>query len=420
MGFLSASEKQTLALIGDTFIPALEAEAGDDPRLFEVVASDFELVDLLEDALERTASDSLRFQLRLFLRLLENGLFNGIVTGHWRPFSALSLRARTDLLYKWATSRLEIRRTAFQGFKRLTLGLFYMIPEKNPTWPALKYDGPPAPKKDTPRPIVPLGIDTATTLDSDVLIIGSGAGGGVVAGELSAAGFDVIIAEKGGYYAEQDFHGEEMASNDEMFENHGVLTTADTAMQVLAGSTLGGGTTINWAASFRPPDAVLDEWEHDYGFSGATSVYFQRSLDAVTQRIHVNSEESVVNPNNLALTRGCERLGYAVGVIPRNVKGCEECGFCGYGCPYAAKQSTLKTYLVDAFEQGARILVRAQVNRILHQNGVVTGAMMTVQGHGEKRHEVGVRARIVVVAAGAIHTPALLRRSGLRNAILSR
>jgi choline dehydrogenase-like flavoprotein len=252
-------------------------------------------------------------------------------------------------------------------------------------------------------------------LETDVLIIGSGAGGGVVAGELTEAGLDVIVVEKGGYYADGDFHGRERASTEQLFEKYGALTTADLSMVILAGSLLGGGTTINWAASFRTPPEVLREWEDEYGFSGAQGVDFQNSLDAVSRRINVNTEASGETALNGALARGCKALGYQVGVIPRNVKGCEECGFCNFGCPFGAKQGTLKTYLQDAHDRGARILVNAHVARILHRHGIVTGAAVSVRDSDGQTHPVTIKAKIVVAAGGSIQTPALLLRSGLGN-----
>src|SRR5262249_16052745 len=142
------------------------------------------------------------------------------------------------------------------------------------------------------RPIHPLMITQPEMLDADVLVIGSGAGGGVVAGELTEAGLDVIVVEKGGYYADSDFQGRELAATEHMFGKYGALTTSDLSMVILAGSLLGGGTTINWAASFRTPPEVLREWEVEYGFSGAAGPAFQKSLNAVEKRINVNSETS--------------------------------------------------------------------------------------------------------------------------------
>ncbi len=418
MPFLTPDEKRTLAAVCDTLIPSLAPEAGDDPQLFTLNARTFNLVDQLEAGFEQVTEAAQRAQLKLVLQALEVGAVNGIGAGAWRGFSDLSPDEQTRVLRAWGNSPLPAARQLFQSIKRLGLFLFYsMMPEDqpNPAWAVFGYGGQPVPPQEAPRPIKPLAIREATTLYTDALIIGSGAGGGVVAGELTAEGLDVIVVEKGGYYAEADFHGQELSSTQTLFEKQGAMTTSDLSMIVLAGSTLGGGTTINWTASLRTPDNVLQEWETQYGFSGAAGAAFQHSLDAVMARLNVNSDESKLNTNNAMLLKGCEKLGYDVSVIPRNVKGCEECGFCNFGCSFGAKQGTLKTYLQDAHERGGRILVRARVERVLHQRGRATGALLTVQDSDGGVHEVIVRARAVIVSAGAIHTPALLLRSGLGN-----
>src|SRR5690606_35913724 len=109
----------------------------------------------------------------------------------------------------------------------------------NPTWTTYSYENPPGKAADIPRTILPYAVDADSTLYTDVLVVGSGAGGGVVAGELSAAGLDVIVVEKGGYYAEADFHGRELESNRQLYEQRGVLTTTDLGITLLAGSALG-------------------------------------------------------------------------------------------------------------------------------------------------------------------------------------
>lgn len=419
MSFLTATERRTLALICQTLLPSLEPEADDHPDLFRCSASDLDLATHLEAALELAATEQMQRQLRLFLRSIESGLFNRLSCGQTDSFSRLSPQERETLLRAWATSDLPMARKTFQSLKQLAMFLFYsLMPDgqPNPTWTAFHY-APPTPQTDsTERAIRPLHINTAATLHADALVIGSGAGGGVVAGELAAAGFDVIVAEKGGYHAEADFNGRELDSTERMFEKRGSVMTADLAMLILAGSTLGGGTTINWAASFRPPDSLLHEWERDYGFTGAAGAEFARSVEAVMQRLNVCETHSEANPQNCALQQGCEALGYKMAVIPRNVKNCAECGFCNFGCADGAKQSTLKTYLQDAHERGARILVNAHVERILIEQGQAVGALLTVHDENGQAHRVTIRAKLVVAAAGSIHTPALLLRSGLTNA----
>ncbi len=415
---LSAAEKATLAQICDTFVPSLPPTNADDPRLFRIAAADLNVVDTFEQVIFQVTSEEQQRLFRYFLRAVESAAINRVIAGQPRPFSQLALDERMLLLHTWANSRVPLARQAFQSVKRLSLALFYAtMPagQPNPTWPLMQYADPPGAASDTPRPIKPLTLTEPTTLYADVLIIGSGAGGGVVAGELSAAGHDVLVVEKGDYYAEADFHGREYSSSEQMYERRALLTTHDLSINVLAGSVLGGGTTINWTTSLRPAEYVLNEWRTQYGFSGAASREFQESLDAVSARIHVTTEESAPNALNSRLEVGCRALGYQVEVLPRNVRSCEDCGFCGYGCPFGAKQSTLKTYLQDAHDRGARILVNAHVDRITVEHGRATGATIAVK-NGDTVHHVQVKAGAVVVAAGSLHTPALLLRSGLGNA----
>jgi len=420
MIFLSPQQKQTLTLLADTLAPQLPPpDAPHNAALFSTNAVDLGIPDALEEALALVTDEQAKRELKQFFALLENPLVNWIIAGKWGAFSAQDLAGRTVILRGWGNSRWGVARRAFQGIKRMTLFLFYAyMPDEqpNPTWEAFHFSHPPAPSHTAPKPIQPLAITQDTNLSTEILIIGSGAGGGVVAGELATAGHEVMVLEKGGYYAEADFHGRELESNRALFENYAALTTADTSMSVLAGSTLGGGTTINWMASFRTPQDVLQEWETAYGFTGAAGADFQASLDSVARRINVNTDSSTPNAQNAHLERGAQALGYAdVGVIARNVNGCGECGFCNFGCASGAKQGTLKTYLQDAHEHGAKIIVRAYAERITHQNGRVTGAIATVEDANGAKHRLSISARVVVVAAGAIHTPALLRRSGLSN-----
>ncbi len=416
MPFLNNRQKHTLSRLADTLIPALEAQDGEDERLFGIRASDLNIGELAEVKLEAIADAAKLREIRLFLNLLEIPWVNLLLTGQWGVFSAMKLDRRTAVLRSWGNSRLAVRRRAFQNLKRVLIFLFYAtMPDNkpNPTWPVFAYNAPPSAPVDRLRSIQPLTITEDTVLETAVLIIGSGAGGGVVAGELSAAGLDVLLVEKGGYFAEPDYTGQEIAGYNNLYEKEGALTTADLSMSVLAGSALGGGTAVNWLTSLMPPDVVLAEWEA-LGFAAATSAEFQNSLAAVSTRIGINTQESAPNRQNELLAQGAQALGYQVDVIPRNVRGCVDCTFCNYGCVYGAKQSTLKTYLQDTFDRGGRIIVNAHADRILHYDGRASGAVLTITQNGQQ-HGLTVQANVVVVAAGAIHTPALLRRSGLHN-----
>src|SRR5690606_2461610 len=175
---LTAREKHTLALILDTLIPSLPAETEDHAPLFRLNASDLHIPDQFEQAIYQVCDDAAIRDLRFFLRGIENGLLNRVLTGQRQPFSDLSAEDRTALLLAWGNSDRAPMRRAFQAVKRLGLALFYAAmpaDQPNPTWAAIGYSGPPGAGETAPQ-IKPLEIAAPTTLYTDVLVIGSGAG----------------------------------------------------------------------------------------------------------------------------------------------------------------------------------------------------------------------------------------------------
>jgi choline dehydrogenase-like flavoprotein len=187
------------------------------------------------------------------------------------------------------------------------------------------------------------------------------------------------------------------------------LTTDDGGVGLLAGACLGGTTLINYTTSFRTPDSVRAEWGSPF-----ESEDYTRALDAVCDRLGVGTDENQPSARDEIMGRGLRALGWHVDAMPRNVRGCDQgrvCGYCGFGCPLGAKQSTLVTWLEDAQRDGARILVETRARRILIDQGNAAG-VEAVTASGEA---VTVRARAVVVACGALQTPGLLGRSRLGN-----
>jgi choline dehydrogenase-like flavoprotein len=256
-----------------------------------------------------------------------------------------------------------------------------------------------------------LAITGDTELDCDVVVVGSGAGGGTAAGVLASAGLDVVVVEAGGYFSEEDFDGAELMGYARMYLNGGGVATDDQSIGLLAGSCLGGGTVVNYTWSFRPPDFVRDDWKQRFGLSDWAGPDFDSSLDAVWDRIGISSESSIPSARDHAMRAGLEELGWDSQVMQRNCKGCEEevCRLCHYGCQIGAKQSTMKTWLQDASDNGARIVVNCPVDRVLVSDGAARGVEATTFDG----HRVTVRSRAVALAAGALHTPAIMVRSGL-------
>jgi long-chain-alcohol oxidase len=381
-----------------------------------------QLGDRLADAIGRLPRPADRAELERLLGMLESRTVNLALAGVPRPFSGMGPAQRERYLAGWSRSRLGLRRKAFQALKRLSTVLYYTATDaagKNPAWSELGYPGP-LPRQDPvpPRRLRPLEVTGDTTLACDVVVIGSGAGGGVIAAELAAAGKDVLVLEKGPYLAEADFTHLEGDALQRLYDAGGLLATDDLGLIILQGSCVGGGTVINYTTSFRTPDGVREEWARDHGLPHFTSREYSASLDAVARRLNVNTDEGRPSGRDQVLIRGLDRLEWDHGFLPRDTRGCpqdDECGFCGMGCRRAAKQSTLVTYLQDAADRGARIVAGCEVRRVTIEGRQAVGVEARVGPHALR-----VLARATVVAAGSIHSPALLLRSGVELPALGR
>lgn len=421
-GWLTSDEFHIVEAICDTFFPSLEPPAGSSDTLkayYQRRASDLNVAQLVAETLAQENAEA-QAEFHQLLGLLNSPVTGLLLAGSAKPFMALAQQQREKYLLAMANSPLAALRQGYQALKRLSGFIYFSVPNAegvNPNWTVLDYAAPTPPPANASQPIKPLTITKDTTLEADVVVIGSGAGGGVVAGELAQAGKSVIVLEKGGYNNEANFTLQEAQAMPELYLKRGTLTSKDLGVIVLAGSTLGGGTTVNWMTSFRTPADILEEWANLSGLQDLTGSRLQDSFTAVEQRIHVNSENSAHNKQNQLLVDGCSALGYHSETIRRNAVDCEQrCGTCGFGCRYGAKQSTMKTYLQDAYDQGARIIVHCNADKVLIEKGQTVGAQATVTNTlTGKTHTVTIHAKTVVVSAGAINSPALLLRSGVEN-----
>lgn len=427
-GWLTPDEFAILEAICDTLLPSLEPPAGSSEAVaayYQHSAHDLHLAQRIAETLGQQGS-AIQAEIRLFLSLFNAPPVSLLLAGSARPFIALPQAKREKYLLALSNSPVGPFRQGFQGLKRLAgLHYFSALDDQgvNPNWHVLDYRPPQPQVATTPPPITPLAITDDTTLEADVVVVGSGAGGGVVAGELARAGKRVIVLEKGGYNHEGNFTLREAQAMPELFLKRGALATKDLGVIMLAGSTLGGGTVVNWMTSFRTPDDVLEEWDRRSGLRDCfTGLELQESFAAVEQRISVNSDQSQHNRQNQILFDGATALGYHAGVVRRNVIGCEQrCGACTFGCSYGCSQSTMKTYLQDAYNQGASIIVHGRAERVLIKNGRASGvqANVTDPQTGRTCH-VTIHASAVIVAAGALYSPALLLRSGVENEHIGR
>jgi long-chain-alcohol oxidase len=372
------------------------------------------------------ASTYLRFlaprelgQVRLCLRLLEAPAAGLLLPGkpRWSCFSELSRAERGRVLGAITTCPVPLVRAAFEGFKRLAAVAYYAdAPEggPNPIWQQMGYPGPLVTGTHDTGTIRLFPIRSDITLDCDVVVVGSGPGGAVVAGELARRGWDVVVLEQGPDVADEDFDQREVATLQRLYLDGGLAATRDRGVTILAGSCLGGGSVVNFSTSFRTPEAVRREWAAMTGSPVFAAESFNAALDRVCERLGVNTRHNRPAPRDELLARGLSALRWHLDTMPRNVLGCtqdEVCGYCGLGCVRGAKQSMLKTYLRDASEHGARFVVKCTAERIAIGSEGATG----IRARTAEGCRVLVRARATVIAAGALHSPALLLRSGVRG-----
>lgn len=397
-----------MRLIADTFAPRTDTQ----PSASDVGAPEISL----ELAAANPRAAELR-QLKAILDLWDTRALGLALTGRPRRFSSLDQAERERVLLSLSDSSVATKRVLYASLKQAALLPYYMVGGR-PVWEPMGYPGPLGRRTDAPAaPYETSRATRPTTLDCDVVVVGSGSGGGTAAGVLAAAGLDVVVLEQGDHHDERHFDGGEETGFRSLYAL-APQATADGQIMLMAGRGLGGSSVVNYTTSFRTPDHVRREWA-GLGVPQFTSDEYDASLDAVCERLGVNTDHDKPGPRDQFLERGADALGWACSAMPRNVRGCDqgvECGRCGMGCRLGAKQSTDRTWLADAAEHGARLYTGITVDRVTVANGRATG----VTGVSAEGAPVTVRARAVVAAGGSIHTPALLQRSGLGNPNIGR
>lgn len=394
----STQHAAMLTAVCDTYVPAVAADDGEPATFFGRSASDLGIPgDVEVDAAGEAVLDAL----------------------YADGFLAASTAERTTMLRAHALSGPH--RHALAALRGTVLGAFYSVvgaDGRNPNWPDIGYPGPvsaPPSRVQAPKSIPTLDLDGEDArLEADVCVIGSGAGGSVIAAELQRRGRRVLVIESGDQHSEADFRQLESDVSG-LYLRGGPFAAQEQTISLLAGSTLGGGTVINSMVCLDPPEKVRRAWASS-GLRDIATPAFDAHLTAVRERLNVNTDHTVVAPAGKPMIEGLERLGHAWETVARNCSSRDDaqlCGYCNAGCQQGAKLSTVQTYLRDAAVDGARFLVRTTVQRIRVDGGRASGVDATMTRADGSTVRVTVTAPEVVVAAGGIETPALLLRSAL-------
>jgi len=261
---------------------------------------------------------------------------------------------------------------------------------------------------------------------ADYVVVGSGAAGATVGLGLSQAGADVLILEEGGWYRRDDFEPDLYSALAHLWREFGGQVAAGrSAFPVAQGCCVGGSTVVNGAAMNRLPESVWREWTAaDPALRDALPwSELEASAESIETELQVGANLAGRLPG-LPMTRALERLGYPHRAMARSAPGCRHTNRCLTGCPSGGKWSMERSLLPRATELGARLLADHRVERVLTEHGRAAGVVASHREgprRGRARRAFRIRARRgVVVAAGVVHSPLLLRRSGLRNPHLGR
>jgi len=252
-------------------------------------------------------------------------------------------------------------------------------------------------------------------LKYDIVIVGSGAGGGTVAQELSPlcrAGLRIAVLEKGPHLRDEEFTGRELEMAGALYEDGGGFLTSDGAMTIAFGCAYGGSTVVYTGTSMLPPERVIHRW----GVPGLTHADLEcRARKFMAENNAHLIEDRLINENNQMFVAGCRKLGYDVQQFPVNIKGCRGSSLCNLGCPNQAKQGTDRVQLPNAERNGVEVVTRCEVLRVDERS---LTARVAAKPEGAKGDPSGwepgdyqIDAGIVVLSAGAVNTPVLLLRS---------
>ncbi len=252
----------------------------------------------------------------------------------------------------------------------------------------------------------------------DIVIVGSGAGGGTVAQELAPMvrdGVRILVLEQGPRLADDEFTGRELEMADALYADGGGFLTAEGTMTLAFARAYGGSTVVYTGTSLTAPERVIRRWNVpglDHGDVARRSAKY-----AAQNNVHL-LDPPEINDNNRLFAEGCRKAGFAVEQFPVNVKGCRGSSLCNLGCPNQAKQGTNRVQLPGAERSGVEVVTRAEVLRIAADRSLsvrVAARQPGVKGRPSEwaPGDYRIRAGLVVGAGGAIGTPALLLRSRL-------
>ncbi|KAL2670115.1 hypothetical protein Neosp_014996 [[Neocosmospora] mangrovei] len=358
------------------------------------------------------------------LSLIDNWTTTLPLTGRLTPFSKLSIEDRTRVLHSWRASSLASFRVLFKQLSQIAKHIYVRA---SPLFDEIT-GYPSAPSGWHPVESYPFEFMDFNTsrnpiqLETDVIVVGSGCGAGVVARTIATAGHRVIVVDKAYHFETSSLPLDHSEGFFHLFEQSGMLASEDGSITVTAGSCFGGGGTINWSACLQTQNTVRDEWADERGLTFFKSSEFQTHLDSVCERMGVSDEFIRHNHGNSVLLEGGRKLGFSAKPVPQNTGNCEHHdGHCAMGCGRGEKQGPVNGWFPDAAKCGAKFIQGFKVERALFKKkrgkqiarGVI-GTWIPKNSQDTTPRVVTIKAKRVVVSAGSLCSPIILKNSGLK------
>ncbi|KAL5624042.1 hypothetical protein BROUX41_004102 [Berkeleyomyces rouxiae] len=401
--------------------------------LAEQVASRDDIVDALRGCLEGVGPKKAKM-LFFVVWLLSTRLGGLAFTGKFKGFHKQTLGRRQNIMKSWIHSRQAFK---CQLAKATTLLAQKVYIQKSPLYPKI-IDFSPIPKDYVKTQSYPFEFiqmpdlpdsQAPEVLHTDIVVVGSGPGGGVCAQTLSEAGYDVIVVDKGLYYPSQSFPMTQFEGEHHLFENHGSVTSESSSTNCVAGSCWGGGGTINWGVSLRTQSYVRNEWATGDDLPFYTSTEYDDCMDVVWDTIGASTDYPK-DFRGKTLKEGACRIGYEAENLALNSGNNKEhyCGRCHLGCGSNSKQGPMTTWLPRAARNGARFVEGFQVQRVMFDEEGTTavgveGAWTSRESAAGTKHTriVQIMARrAVVISAGSLWSPVILKKSGIKNPVIGK
>ncbi len=351
-------------------------------------------------------------------RVMLHALGASALLHHRRSLSALSDEALLGLMENWRGNdfaRRSMLRLLLTPLKMAHYSQQSVLAEMG----ARPAPGPavaePSRYQDRIHSLAAVQAPADEEIECDVVVVGTGAGGAVVAKELAEAGHAVVLVEEGRWFTRADFNGRTGEMQRKLYRDMGAtVSLGNVPIPIPVGVSVGGTTTINSGTCYRAPARIFAEWGQRFGLHDYSAARMAPYYERVEAILGVETADMrTVGGVGRVIARGADKLGWRHGPLRRNAPGCDGQGVCCFGCPTDAKRSTNVSYVPLALKAGAEIYTSARVERILTENGRAVGVRAQGRDDHGRCHGLTVRARSVVVACGTLMTPLLLEASGL-------